>query len=416
MATFLSSFKLSNFHTVNTMPKFFSCLIFFACQSLLAQEIIDFNVAVGNQASIPMRIQLLKPLQPNKAYSLDNQKTHKIVPAQLLDSVTLVFMTEERMPVGNHSYLIIPGKKPQNSTPVKIEKKQNGLLVQVKGKPVFFYHTKEAMPPPDSSAYYRRSGFIHPLYSPSGKILTDDFPAGHAHQHAIFTAWTNTTFKKTSVDFWNQHSKKGTVEHMELLDIIQGPVVSQIKTVLRHKSHEFGEVLREKWTLTIYPVNKHFLFDLESEQQNTTSDTLFLNAYHYGGLGFRGSRQWNAEDPKNFKSRWNILTSEGIRDSAANASHARWVDAWGKLDDGIAGVTVFNHPANFRYPQAIRVHPSMPYWAFSPVVDGPFYIAPGAYYKSRFRYYVHDERSSPEIIEGFYQSWETPSSPRVRGQ
>ena len=395
-------------------PRFFSCLLLFVIESLSAQEIIDFNVAVVNQASIPVHVQLLKPLQPNKVYSLHNQKTHKIIPAQLLDSVTLVFMTEDRMQVGNHSYLIIPEKKARSRPQVKIEKKENGLLAQVKGKPVFFYHTEEAMPPPDSSASYRRSGFIHPLYSPSGKILTDDFPAGHAHQHAIFTAWTNTTFKKTSVDFWNQHLKKGTVEHMEVIDIIQGPVVSQIKIVLRHKSHEFGEVLREKWTLTIYPVYDHFLFDLESEQQNTTSDTLFLNAYHYGGLGFRGSREWNAEDLNNFKSRWNILTSEGIRDSAANASHARWVDAWGKVDDGIAGVTVFNHPGNFRYPQAIRVHPTMPYWAFSPVVDGAFYIAPGAYYKSRFRYFVHDGQVLPELIESFYQSWVTPS--RVRSQ
>ena len=388
-------------------PRFFS-LIFFVCESLSAQEIIDFNVAVVNQPGIPVCVQLTKPLQPKKAYSLQNEKTHKIIPAQLLDSVTLVFMTEERMPVGNHSYQIISQKKVRSSVPVKIEKTGNGLLVRVKGKPVLFYHTKEALPPPDSSAYYRRSGFIHPLYSPSGKILTDDFPAGHAHQHAIFSAWTNTTFKNSSVDFWNQHSKKGTVEHLEILDITEGPVVSQIKTILRHKSHEFGEVLREKWTLTIYPVSEYFLFDLESEQQNTTTDTLFLNAYHYGGFGFRGSRQWNGEDHNNFKSRWNILTSEGIRDSAANASHARWVDAWGKLDDGMAGVAVFNHPANFRYPQALRVHPTMPYWAFSPVVDGAFYIAPGAYYKSRFRYFVHEGQSSPEIIESLYQSWVTP--------
>jgi len=195
---------------------------------------------------------------------------------------------------------------------------------------------------------------------------------------------------------------------VEIVDIIQGPVVGQIKTVLSHKSHQFGEVLREKWTLTIYPLAEYFLFDLESEQQNTTPDTLFLNTYHYGGLGFRGSGQWNIDDSKNFKSRWNILTSEGIKDSAANASHARWVAAWGELDAAIAGVTVFNHPGNFRYPQAIRVHPIMPYWAFSPVVDGQFYISPGAYYKSRFRYYVHEGQPSADVIETFFKLWAAP--------
>ena len=399
------------------MRKLITLLLLLNCYHLSSQNIlITISVSEANQAGTPMRVQLSKPLAAGKMYFLRNLKTNKNITAQLLDSITLVFMTEETLPAGDHNYSIVTHNNVKIPRPVAIEKKENGLLVKVKNKPVFFYHTKEAMPPPDSPAYYRRSGFIHPLYSPSGKIMTDDFPAGHAHQHAIFTAWTNTTFKKSSVDFWNQQSKKGTVEHIDVVDIVEGPVVSQIKTTLRHKSLQFGEVLKEKWTLTIYPVSEYFLFDLESEQQNTTGDTLFLNAYHYGGLGFRGSAQWNEEDHKNFKSRWNILTSEGMKDSAANASHARWVDAWGKINDGIAGVAVFNHPANFRYPQAIRVHPVMPYWAFSPVVDGAFFIAPGASYKSSFRYYVHDGPSPAALIDDFHKAWTTPASATVRSK
>ena len=386
-----------------------------ACYHLPAQNIlVTISVSEANQPSAPMRVQLSKPLAPGKMYFLRNLKTKKNIPTQLLDSVTLVFMTEGRMPVGDHSYSVMADNNVNVAHPVKIEKEENGLLVKVMNKPVFFYHTKEAKPPPDSPVYYRRSGFIHPLYSPSGKVITDDFPAGHAHQHAIFTAWTSTTFKKTSVDFWNQHSRKGTVEHdSKRMDFIQGPVISQITVFLRHKSLEFGEVLREKWTLTIYPSDKYFLFDLESEQQNTSGDTLFLNKYHYGGLGFRGSKQWNRQDHTNFKNSWNILTSEGIRDSSADATHARWVDAWGKVDGVIVGTTVFNHPSNFRYPQALRVHPVMPYWAYSPVVDGAFYIAPGDVYKSKFRYYVHEGQSSSEIIESLFRSWAQPDEVKV---
>ncbi|MBC7827968.1 MAG: PmoA family protein [Chitinophagaceae bacterium] len=388
------------------MKKLTGFLLLIAFYTSSAQKVfIHISVAVADQPATPVRVQLEKPLPANTSYRLINQSTQTAIPAQLLDSMTLVFISEEKMAIGIHKYLIVPEKKNNNQPPILIEKKPNGLLVKVKDKPVFFYHIKEAMPPPDSPSYYRRSGFLHPLYSPSGKILTDDFPLGHLHQHAIFTAWTNATFKKASVDFWNQHSKKGTVEHVKLLEIIHGPVVSQIKTSLRHKSVEFGEVLKEKWTLTIYPSDDYFLFDLESEQQNTTNDTLFLNTYHYGGLAFRGSRKWNGEDPKNFKEHWNILTSEGIRDSGANATHARWVDASGKIDEGTAGVSVFNHPSNFRYPQAIRVHPSMPYWAYSPVVDGPFFIAPGAFYRAKFRYYVHDGGAQAPVIEKQFTSW-----------
>ena len=396
------------------MERLIGCLILIYCCNLTAQKtFVHFSNAAVTEANIPLKVQLTKPLPPANSYQLVNQKTGKTIAAQLLDSNTLVFVTEQKMPAGNHQYLLVAGKKTTTQSTVSIVKKENGLLVQVRNKPILFYHTKEAMPPADSPSYYRRSGFIHPLYSPSGKILTDDFPVGHAHQHAIFTAWVNTTFKNSPVDFWNQQSKKGTVEHIEVEEIIQGPVVAQIKTNLRHKSLEHGEVLLEKWTLTIYPTENYFLFDLESEQQNTTKDTLFLKAYHYGGLAFRGSRQWNHEDLKNFKSIWNIITSEGYRDSTANATHARWVDAWGKVDNGTAGVTIFNHPSNFRYPQGIRVHPTMPYWAFTPVVDGPMFIAPGAFYRSRFRYFIHDQQIPSPVIEKHFSAWADPLNVKV---
>ena len=396
------------------MQKFITLVLFLAYFNLQAQDIfITISVADANRPSGPMRVQLTRPLAVEKSYFLQNMKTRKNIAAQLLDSVTLLFMTEERMPVGDHRYALIADKRLKIAPPVMIEEKDGGLLVKVKNKPVFFYHIKEAMPPGNSPEYYKRSGFIHPLYSPSGKIITDDFPAGHAHQHAIFTAWTSTTFKKTFVDFWNQHLKKGTVEHVEVASIKQGSVASQLQTILSHRSLEFGEVLREKWTLTIYPLEAYFLFDLESEQQNTSSDTLFLNKYHYGGLGFRGSMQWNKEDSVNFQSPWNIFTSEGFKDSSANATHARWVDAWGKIDGTAVGTTVFNHPSNFRYPQALRVHPVMPYWAYSPVVDGQFHIAPGAVYKSKYRYFVHEGQSSAKTIEQLFGFWAQPDRVKV---
>jgi hypothetical protein len=296
---------------------------------------------------------------------------------------------------------------------VTIEREPAGLMVMVKDQPLLFYHTTEVKPPADSPAYYKRSGFIHPLFTPHGKILTDDFPAGHAHQHAIFAAWTNTTFKSEFVDFWNQHLKKGTVEHVAINKITEGPVMGQLEVSLRYKSFAHGEVLQEKWTLDFYPFTDNYIFDLYIKQVNKTEDTLYLNQYHYGGLAFRGSRQWNPDDKIYFKNNWSIVTSEGIKDSAANGTHARWVDAFGPIDGAIAGATVFNHPSNFRYPQAIRVHPAMPYWAFAPVVDGAFTINPGQEYRAQFRYFVHDGPVDKYMLEMVEKDWIEPPQVRV---
>ena len=378
---------------------------------------IEVNAGKYNRYQTPVTVSLSKPLPANTLYTLKNTRTGKTAIAQLQDSVTLVFILPDSMAAGtNNMYEVL--KLARNQFPkniVTVAKKQDGLLVSVKDKPVFFYHTKEAMPPADSPAYYRRSGFIHPLYSPGGQILTDDFPAGHAHQHAIFNAWTNTTFRHEFVDFWNQQYKKGTVEHAEVRLIKEGPVFTELRVLLRHKSLLHGEVLREMWVIRVYPFSSYYLFDLVSEERNVTTDTLFLNKYHYGGLGFRGSSQWNKDDKKNFANSWNILTSEGIRDTAANHTHARWVDASGKVNGKEAGTTVFDHPVNFRYPQPIRVHPAMPYWCYSPVVDGAFTINPGTWYRSQYRYYVHQHIADVTTLERFEKDWVDPPGVKVSG-
>ncbi|HYC30228.1 MAG TPA: DUF6807 family protein, partial [Chitinophagaceae bacterium] len=277
--------------------------------------------------------QVRRSWRASSGYELMNRNTGRVIPAQLLDRNTLVFIAEE----GTNTYTIRRSKK-KFSSGITVDKTDSGLLVKVQNKPLFFYHTKEAMPPADSPAYYRRSGFIHPLYSPNGSILTDDFPAGHAHQHGIFTAWVNTTFRNQHLDFWNQHQKTGTVAHVKILSIEEGPVFTRIKTKLHHISLTAGPVLEEIWTITVYPFTDNFLFDLESAQVNITSDTLFLNQYHYGGLAFRGSKEWNRHDTAHFRNDWQLITDEGQRNASANATHARWVDASGKLNGQISGV------------------------------------------------------------------------------
>lgn len=388
---------------------------------LRAQSAADFTIEVKagkyTRYQTPLQADLPKPLPVGTLYMLKNTKTGKSAVAQLLDSVTLVFILPDSMAPGTwNTYTasrIARYKAPQH--PVRVTQKKNGLQVSIKNKPIFFYHTQEAMPPADSPSYYRRSGFIHPLYSPGGQILTDDFPAGHTHQHAIFNAWTNTTFRKEFVDFWNQHHKRGTVEHIEVTRIKEGPVVTELRVKLRHKSLLHGEVLREMWAIRVYPFSDYYLFDLISEERNVTTDTLFLNKYHYGGLGFRGSSHWNEHDKKNFQGHWQILTSEGIRDSAANHTHARWVDASGLINGRAAGATVFDHPINFRYPQPIRVHPNMPYWVYSPVVDGAFTINPGTWYRSQYRYYVHQQMADTGTLERFEKDWVVPPAVTVTG-
>jgi len=398
------------------MQKLLAILGIVTIASQLNSQTIQFSISAGahTRANTPVTVLLKKSIAANKQYEVIHSKTKRSSPVQFISPGAFVFVLADTIAANSSANYSLVVSSRKNLGIVRIEEQSNGLLVKSGEKPVLFYHTQTALPPADSPAYYQRSGFIHPVFSPNGEILTDDFPASHAHQHALFAAWTNTTFKNTFVDFWNQHLQKGTVGHVEVLSKQQGPVFARLQVLLRYRSIQFGEVLKEKWTITVFPYQDHFLFDIESEQSNTSSDTLYINQYHYGGMAFRGSKYWNPDDKKNFRNNWSLLTSEGIKDASANHTHARWVDASGMLSEKIAGITIFNHPSNFRYPQTIRVHPSMPYWVYAPMVDGGFVIAPGKNYVSRYRYFVHNDKADTAAINRIEKDYSFPPEVFVR--
>mgnify|MGYP002879245777 FL=1 len=69
-----------------------------------------------------------------------------------------------------------------------------------------------------------------------------------------------------------------------------------------------------------------------------------------------------------------------------------------------------NHPDNFRYPQWVRLHPSMPYFVYAPMVKEPFSIEPGKPYVSKFRYLTFDGKPDLKMIEKAWEDWVGQSS------
>ncbi|MBE7169625.1 MAG: PmoA family protein [Williamsia sp.] len=363
------------------------------CNRVWAQEAllgVDDNGYTRINSIVVAKLD--KELSAAYSYTATNTRTGKSAQVQLLDSQRILFILPDTLQANGSRRILYSIDKTtvQEKKPVSVQTTADGFLISVGKKPVLFYHTAVAPPPPDSPAYYARSGFIHPVYSPSGSILTDDFPAGHAHQHGVMMAWTSTQYKGTQRDFWNQQSRLGNVRHARVLSVTQGAVMATIRLELQHYTTAPDTVLTETWTIRVYPFANPFLFDIESDQVNTSRDTLFLNQYHYGGMSFRGSAAWNPDDKVYFEKPWKVITDSGFSVADGNARHAAWVAAEGDINHKYSGIAVFGFPDNFRYPQALRIHPTMPYWCYAPSVDGPFFIPPQQHYRSKFRYCVYD--------------------------
>jgi hypothetical protein len=98
---------------------------------------------------------------------------------------------------------------PQTPT-VKVGPGEDGLTLTIDGKPALNFRTDKAKKPRDDiKDEILRAGYLHPVSSPSGAIVTGDYPSNHAHHHGIWTPYTKAVFQGRTTDFWNMQSKKG---------------------------------------------------------------------------------------------------------------------------------------------------------------------------------------------------------------
>jgi len=284
------------------------------------------------------------------------------------------------------------------------------LTISASGRRVLtFQGGAGELPSADIKPIFRQGGYIHPVFTPSGRVVTDDYPPDHFHHHGIWFAWTKTEFEGRHPDFWNVGDGTGRVEFVALDTTWSGSVHAGFKS--RNRSIDVSApkpitVLNEQWTVTAYNtgqgVKPYTMFDLVSTQDLATSSPLLLPEYRYGGLGFRGHRQWLAKDNCDF------LTSEGKDRNNGHGSRARWCHIGGRIDGQLAGIAILDHPSNFRAPQAMRINPDQPFFCYSPSLIGDWKIEPGQSYVSRYRFIVYDGAPDKAELDRLWNDYANP--------
>jgi len=268
---------------------------------------------------------------------------------------------------------------------------QNALHIKAGGSPVLDFRLKAEAPGAATRSAFLRAGYIHPVFTPGGRIVTDDYPDDHPHQHGIFFAWTKTEFEGRHPDFWNMGDGTGAVVFDKVEDVRSGPERATFKARLRHldlSAPQPRTVLNEVWDVTVHRaapgMSRYSMFDIASTQECATASPLILPDYRYGGIGIRGHRNWR------MKANVSFLTSEGKDRISGDDTTARWCAINGRVDGQLVGLAALDHPGNFRAPQPLRIHPDDPYFNFSPSKRGQWEISPGKPYVSRYRFVAYD--------------------------
>ena len=255
--------------------------------------------------------------------------------------------------------------------------------------------------------YFARSGFIHPVFDPQKRMLTDAMPPDHMHQHGIMFAWVKTTFEGRPVDFWNSKKQEGEIRHVALENVVSGPVLAGFTARLEHidRTAPGGPkpVLNETWEVRVYRRSDGFLFDLRSVQTCAGASRWCSTKNLYGGLCVRGNSAWLETRPGRF-------------------SHQRGQDSRGRQPHpaelgrpvGQARRQAQRHhqllpSGELSAPQPVRLHPTKPYLCWSPCVLDDFAIEPGKPYMSRYRFFVHAGKLDVAMARRLWSDYAQPA-------
>jgi len=267
------------------------------------------------------------------------------------------------------------------------------------GESLVLAYNKSSPPAPEGiDSVYERSGFLHPVCTPSGKVVTAMFPFDHAHQQGVFTAWVKTKYRGREIDFWNLAKGTGRVVHRKVLHQFaeNGQVGFEVELVHRSAGGPVVDVLSEHWRVTAHPTDgDHRCFDLESVQSAITDYPLRIEKFHYGGMALRGPTRWLSSQDRSLTQMpdFQIEPSGFVNDLgsdrfAGNHQNAKWVSLWGSIDGKPASISVLCHNDNFRAPQVARLHPNKPYFCFAPCNEDEFVIDRNNPLQSRYRFLV----------------------------
>ena len=344
---------------------FFSLLIM-GTTSLYSQQIARFEISVpDNRVDAPVAISL-DAIAYNigdgnfALYETKNGKEVKI-PSQLETGINtqLWFM----LPGNNRAnslreFTLKIEEAEEYTSKISLEEQHQAMVLKSNNKIILGYQYQTVYPPKGVSNLYKRSGFVHPIISPQGEMLSRIQPPDHYHHYGVWGPWTLTRIDDREVDFWNLSKGEGTVKFASFISTTEGPVFSGFKALQQHidfsATGEDQIAINEVLDIRAWNTSSElWMVDYTTTINTPLPDGILMAAYRYGGgIGFRATEKWH-------KDNCTVLTSEGKTRIDADGSNARWciVEGASSTKKGRSGILFLSHPSNRMHPEPMRVWP-----------------------------------------------------------
>ncbi len=318
----------------------------------------------------------------------------------------------------SRQFALIATSEKNNTEQIEILKKDGGLQLTFKENPILNYQFEMTYPPKGVDEKFKKSGFLHPVYSPGGEVLTRIQAPDHYHHYGIWGPWTKTHVDGRAVDFWNLGDEQGTVLFKNFLNEAQGDIFSGFTALQEHidfgATKENRIALNEELEVKIWNLGTEknsWLVDYTTSIESPLKNGILFDAYRYGGgIGFRATEKWH-------KDNTSVLTSEGNDRLTADGTSAKWaiIEGASETKEGRSGILFMGYPDNKEFPEPMRVWPidgnggrGDLFFEFCPIRHVEWKIESKKEYSLNYRMLIFDGEMTAEQAEMHWQAFGNP--------
>lgn len=249
---------------------------------------------------------------------------------------------------------------------------------------------------------HRRKPHVHPLATPSGRVLTRVEPPDHPWQRGL---WFVVKFVDGD-NFWEEGDPNGwgVQRHLEPPAVTATSIEGDLVWIRPDRE---TVAIEEHRRLDHVPIDAAaYALDWDVTLRAPADVVLDRSPYNgffggYSGLAFRGRDDW---------SDTRLLLDDGVSRERVAPQRSRWCD----LSSAEAGVCILDHPGNPAHP--------VPFYATTRAAsgygegwsntvypaflwDGPLALAAGTTLRFRYRVVVHDGAWDATRAERAWAAW-----------
>ncbi|HLT51676.1 MAG TPA: PmoA family protein [Arenibacter sp.] len=297
---------------------------------------------------------------------------------------------------------------------MKVTRDDGDLHVSKESMPLLTYRYGMTYPPQGVDSIFGKSGYIHPLLSPSGDTLSRIQPPDHYHHYGIWGPWTHTQIEGERVDFWNLAEGQGTVLFKDFNAVFSGTVYGGFNAHQEHidlrAPQEKRVALNEDLEIRVWDLGRpdRYMVDYTTSFSTPLRSGILFEAYRYGGgIGMRFTERWHKDNST-------VLTSEGKDRLSADGTNARWCMVTGQAanGNGTNGILFLSYPKNKSHPEPMRVWPvdanggrGDMFFEFCPIRHEEWKIEPDKAYNLKYRMVVFEGELSVEEAEAYWKNF-----------